>query len=183
MFTADKIGERPMRIAMQREEAKVWFGAAPPDLTVIARSRASGVRQRCRLALYTYLRGFYRDRASDRLEQRVFENVGMPHVPLASCRASRSKFVERPTTVHGGKVKTISPRAGKPGKMSKRASTTRPPPTSSPYLVWMGEPMAETRKTIGTVVLAFLGSSSFPIFSRKILERHPLIGLDADAGL
>jgi glutaredoxin len=36
------------------------------------------------------------------------------------------------------------------------------------YLVWMGEPMAETRKTIGTVVLAFLGSSSFPIFSRRI---------------
>jgi ubiquinol-cytochrome c reductase cytochrome c1 subunit len=30
-----------MRIAMQRDEAKVWFGAAPPDLTVIARSRAS----------------------------------------------------------------------------------------------------------------------------------------------
>ncbi len=41
MFTADKVGE-PMRIAMRSDEAKVWFGAAPPDLTIIARSRASG---------------------------------------------------------------------------------------------------------------------------------------------
>ena len=38
MFTADKVGE-PMRIAMRRDEAKAWFGAAPPDLTVIARAR------------------------------------------------------------------------------------------------------------------------------------------------
>ena len=59
MFTADKIGE-PMRIAMQREEAKVWFGAAPPDLTVIARSRASEFGSGADW-LYTYLRGFYRD--------------------------------------------------------------------------------------------------------------------------
>ena len=40
LFTAEKVGE-PMRIAMQRAEAKQWFGAAPPDLTVIARARAS----------------------------------------------------------------------------------------------------------------------------------------------
>ena len=40
LFTADKVGE-PMKIAMQRAEAKAWFGAAPPDLSVIARARAS----------------------------------------------------------------------------------------------------------------------------------------------
>jgi ubiquinol-cytochrome c reductase cytochrome c1 subunit len=57
--SADKVGE-PMRIAMQREEAKVWFGAAPPDLTVIARSRASEFGSGADW-LYTYLRGFYRD--------------------------------------------------------------------------------------------------------------------------
>ena len=44
MFTADKIGE-PMRIAItQRDEAKVFFGAAPPDLTVISRSDVPPVR-------------------------------------------------------------------------------------------------------------------------------------------
>ena len=51
MFTADKVGE-PMKIAMKSGEAKVWFGAAPPDLTVIARSRSVGVRQRRRLAVH-----------------------------------------------------------------------------------------------------------------------------------
>ncbi|TRZ57561.1 MAG: cytochrome c1, partial [Rhodocyclaceae bacterium] len=40
MFTSDKVGEL-MRISMQRAESKSWFGVAPPDLTIIARARAS----------------------------------------------------------------------------------------------------------------------------------------------
>ena len=57
---------------------------------------------------------------------------------------------------HGGKVKTIALEQGKPGKMSKEEYDKATADLVS-YLVWMGEPMAETRKTIGTVVLAFLG--------------------------
>jgi RNA polymerase-associated protein len=45
------------------------------------------------------------------------------------------------------------------------------------YLVWMGEPMAETRKTIGTVVLAFLALRPFLSSQEELLERHSLIGL------
>ena len=77
MFTADKVGE-PMRIAMQRDEAKAWFGAAPPDLTVISRSRASEFGSGADW-LYTYLRSFYRD--SERptgWNNVVFEKVAMP---------------------------------------------------------------------------------------------------------
>ncbi|MCZ6992333.1 cytochrome c1, partial [Salmonella enterica] len=51
MFTADKVGET-MTIAMQPKDAKAWFGAAPPDLSVIARARGDAW-------LYTYLRTFY----------------------------------------------------------------------------------------------------------------------------
>ena len=40
MFTVDKVGE-PMTIAMRRADAKQWFGVAPPDLSVVARSRTS----------------------------------------------------------------------------------------------------------------------------------------------
>ena len=154
MFTADKIGE-PMRIAMQREEAKVWFGAAPPDLTVIARSRASEFGSGADW-LYTYLRGFYRD--SERptgWNNVIFENVGMPHV-LYELQGEQVAKVSEHDDGHGGKVKTISLEQGKPGKMSKEEYDKATADLVS-YLVWMGEPMAETRKTIGTVVLAFLG--------------------------
>ena len=154
MFTADKIGE-PMRIAMQREEAKVWFGAAPPDLTVIARSRASEFGSGADW-LYTYLRGFYRD--SERptgWNNVIFENVGMPHV-LYELQGEQVAKVTEADDGHGGKVKTISLEQGKPGKMSKDEYDKATADLVS-YLVWMGEPMAETRKTIGTVVLAFLG--------------------------
>ena len=85
MFTADKIGE-PMRIAMQRDEAKQWFGAAPPDLTVIARSRASEVGSGADW-LYTYLRGFYRDDTRPTgWNNVIFENVGMPPRSLRTAR-------------------------------------------------------------------------------------------------
>jgi len=154
MFTADKIGE-PMRIAMQREEAKVWFGAAPPDLTVIARSRASEFGSGADW-LYTYLRGFYRD--SERptgWNNVIFENVGMPHV-LYELQGEQVAKVSEHDDGHGGKVKTISLEQGKPGKMSKEEYDKATADLVS-YLVWMGEPMAETRKTVGTVVLAFLG--------------------------
>lgn len=154
MFTAEKIGE-PMRIAMQRDEAKAWFGAAPPDLTVIARSRASEFGSGADW-LYTYLRSFYRD--SERptgWNNVIFENVGMPHV-LYELQGEQIAKVSEADDGHGGKVKTISLEQGKPGKMSKEEYDKATADLVS-YLVWMGEPMADTRKTIGTVVLAFLG--------------------------
>ena len=154
MFTADKVGE-PMRIAMQRDEAKEWIGAAPPDLTVVARSRASEFGSGADW-LYTYLRGFYRD--SERptgWNNVIFENVGMPHV-LYELQGEQLAKVSEKDDGHGGKIKEIHLEQGKPGKMSKDEYDKATADLVS-YLVWMGEPMAETRKTIGTVVLAFLG--------------------------
>lgn len=154
MFTADKIGE-PMRIAMQRDEAKEWFGAAPPDLTVIARSRASEVGSGADW-LYTYLRGFYRDDARPTgWNNVVFENVGMPHV-LYELQGEQVGKVTEHDDGHGNKSKAIHIEPGKPGKMSVEEYDKATADLVS-YLVWMGEPMAGARKTIGTFVIAFLG--------------------------
>jgi cytochrome c1 len=38
VFTGAKIGDH-MNIGMQPNDAKTWFGAAPPDLTLVARVR------------------------------------------------------------------------------------------------------------------------------------------------
>jgi len=40
VFTGAKVGET-MKVAMPAKQAKEWFGAQPPDLTVIARSRSA----------------------------------------------------------------------------------------------------------------------------------------------
>ncbi|MCK6376581.1 MAG: cytochrome c1 [Zoogloea sp.] len=154
MFTADKIGE-PMRIAMQRDEAKGWFGAAPPDLTVIARSRASEFGSGADW-LYTYLRGFYRD--SERptgWNNVVFENVGMPHV-LYELQGEQVAKIEEKDDGHGSKIKEIHLEQGKPGTLSKEDYDKSVADLVS-FLTWMGEPMAQTRKSIGSIVIAFLG--------------------------
>lgn len=154
MFTADKVGE-PMRIAMQRDEAKAWFGAAPPDLTVISRSRASEFGSGADW-LYTYLRSFYRD--SERptgWNNVIFENVGMPHV-LYELQGEQVAKVTEKDDGHGGKAKEISLELAKPGKLSKEEYDKATADLVS-YLVWMGEPIAEKRKGIGTAVIAFLG--------------------------
>ena len=39
MFTDKKIGDT-MEVAMTAKQGKAWFGTTPPDLTLIARSRA-----------------------------------------------------------------------------------------------------------------------------------------------
>src|SRR4030067_2580884 len=71
LFAAEKPGET-MKVSMAKSDAKLWFNATPPDLSVIARSRGADW-------LYTYLRGFYRDdtRATGWKKSRL-EKVGSP---------------------------------------------------------------------------------------------------------
>jgi len=68
-----KIGSL-MDNAMDKANAKVWFGATPPDLTLISRARQPEW-------LYTYLRTFYQDDTRPYgVNNKVFPQVGMPHV-------------------------------------------------------------------------------------------------------
>ena len=79
LFTAEKVGE-PMKVAIRPDDAKEWFGALPPDLSVIARARASGSGSGSDW-LYTYLRSYFRDATRPQgWNNALFENVGMPHV-------------------------------------------------------------------------------------------------------
>jgi ubiquinol-cytochrome c reductase cytochrome b subunit len=65
-----------MENAMDEGLAKQWFGATPPDLTLVSRARQPEW-------LYTYLRTFYKDDARPYgVNNKVFKDVGMPHVLL-----------------------------------------------------------------------------------------------------
>ncbi|MCK6264801.1 cytochrome c1 [Vibrio sp. ZSDE26] len=68
-----KVGDL-MLSAIPQESAAKWFGAPPPDLTLVARVRGTDW-------LYTYLRSFYADPARPfGVNNIVFPSVGMPHV-------------------------------------------------------------------------------------------------------
>ena len=153
MFTADKIGEQ-MKIALRAADGKAWFGATPPDLTVIARARASEFGSGGDW-LYTYLRSFYRDTERPTgWNNTIFPNVGMPHV-LWQLQGDQIAKVTEEDDGHGNMVKHIELEQGKAGMLSKEEYDKTVADLVS-YLVWMGEPIAQTRQTIGTWVLAAL---------------------------
>lgn len=142
MLAAEKIGE-PMGISLQRKEAKEFFGAWPPDLSLIARSRASEFGSGADW-LYTYLRGFYRDdKRPTGWNNTVFENVGMPHALWE---------LQGEQVMGEGHKLTLA----KAGKMNKEEYDNAVADLVA-YLVWMAEPVAEKRKSLGVAVLLFLG--------------------------
>jgi ubiquinol-cytochrome c reductase cytochrome c1 subunit len=141
LFTAEKVGE-PMRIAMQRDEAKQWFGAPPPDLTVIARARASEFGSGADW-LYTYLRTFYRDDARPTgWNNVVFENVGMPHI-LWELQGEQEMGADH-------KLQLVKPGKLKPEEYDALVADL------VGFLKYMGEPVGEFRKSLGVGVLVAL---------------------------
>lgn len=72
-FTGEKVGDHIIS-AMPADSAAKWFGAPPPDLTLVARVRGADW-------IYTYLRSFYVDPSRPfGVNNKVFPEVGMPHV-------------------------------------------------------------------------------------------------------
>lgn len=141
LFTAEKIGE-PMRVAARPVEQKQWFGAAPPDLSLIARARASEAGSGADW-LYTYLRSFYRDdKRPTGWNNTVFENVGMPHV-LWENQGQQVLNKDH-------KLELVVP-----GKLSA-AEYDKQVADLVGFMVWVAEPGAGFRKQLGVGVLAFL---------------------------
>ncbi len=95
LFSAEKVGEQ-MKVAITPDDAKEWFGALPPDLSVIARARASGSGSGADW-LYTYLRSYYRDNTrATGWNNALLENVGMPHV-FWELQGTRGESIEEIT--------------------------------------------------------------------------------------
>ena len=154
MFTTDKIGET-MKASIDPKQAKEWFGANPPDLTVIARSRA-GHNGTGADYLYTFMRTFYRDDTkATGWNNLAFPSVGMPH-PLWELQGDRKPVFEEIES-HGQKTQVFK------GWEQVRAGTMTPQNYDKAvgdlvnYLQWMGEPAQNTRIRVGVWVLFFLG--------------------------
>lgn len=149
MFARAKNVGETMTVSMDRGDAKNWFGAAPPDLSVIARSRGADW-------LYTYLRGFYRDPTTHTgWNNVVFPKVGMPHVLYQLQGEQVLKSVET-TDMEGHKMVVEHLELAKPGALSKNQYDEMVADLVN-YLVYMGEPGYLSRIRWGAVTLLFLG--------------------------
>lgn len=148
LFATDKVGNT-MTIAARKSDQATWFGAAPPDLSVIARSRGADW-------LYTYLRSYYRDeKSSTGWNNLAFPNVGMPHV-LWELQGTQVAKIDEKDAGHGEKRKEVKLELAARGAMAA-ADYDRLVADLVNYLVFMGEPAQARRTQIGYAVLIAIG--------------------------
>ena len=153
LFGDAKVGDT-MKAAIDPKQAKEWFGANPPDLTLVARSR-SGHGGTGADYLYTYLRTYYRDPTkATGWNNLAFPNVGMPHA-LWELQGDREPVFETQQS-HGHEVhvfkgwKQISPGAMTPLQYDQAVGNL------VGYMQWMAEPAQNSRVRVGVWVLLFL---------------------------
>jgi len=157
MFATDRVGDT-MTVSLDPKQAKEWFGANPPDLSVIARSRSDGSKGSGADYLYTYLRTYYRDETkATGWNNLAFPNVGMPHV-LWELQGQRSaKFVDEkdPHDANKSLIHFVGFEQIAPGKLTPLQYDQTVADLVA-YLQWMGEPAQAKRSQVGVWVLLFL---------------------------
>jgi len=155
-------------VAMTPKDAKTFFGAPPPDLTVEARVRGADW-------LYNYFLAFYQDDASTTgWNNIVFPNVGMPHVLWSQAGVNRLVSTEyknheeaqaaaiavkglvlvTPARDHKYRVDTLI--ADTPGTMTPTQYKEMVADLVN-YLDYMSEPTKNKRINLGIIVLLYLG--------------------------
>jgi ubiquinol-cytochrome c reductase cytochrome c1 subunit len=149
MFT----GERPhdtMRATMRPEDAARWFGVAPPDLSLIARSRGTDY-------IYSYLRSFYLDpQRPTGMNNLVLPGTAMPHV-LWEQQGLQAAVYDGQSDAQNNVVhkrfkefQLVKPGARTPEEFDGFVRDI------VNFLDYIAEPMQLQRRSIGLRVLAFL---------------------------
>jgi ubiquinol-cytochrome c reductase cytochrome c1 subunit len=179
MFGTDKIGST-MTVAMTGAEAKAWFNAAPPDLSVEARVR--GVDW-----LYNYFLAFYPDPAAPSgWNNLVFPNVVMPHVlwqlsgpnKLVSTEFEEEEKAVAAAIARKGLVR-IEPGKGGKWLVDTVQFDTQSPGSMTPveyqafvadlvnFLDYVAEPTKNDRISLGIAVMLYLGLLFVLVYSLK----------------
>jgi ubiquinol-cytochrome c reductase cytochrome c1 subunit len=142
-----------MKTAMSPVESKEWFGTAPPDLTVIARSRSSHAGSGADW-LYTYLRTFYRDNTRPTgWNNVVYPNVAMPH---ALWELQGQQVLKEAQEQGPGYMRTVQKLViDKPGALSPQ-DYDRLVADLVNYMSYMAEPARHDRVKIGLYTLLVL---------------------------
>ena len=144
MFTGEQVFDT-MAVAMRPDDAKRWFSIAPPDLSLIARSRGTDY-------IYTFLRSFYA--APDRptgVDNVVLPGTAMPHVLWQLQGTQRAVFAP---DEHGAEVfeRFELVRPGELG-VEEYDNVVR---DIVNFLDYIGEPIKRERQQLGIRVIGFL---------------------------
>jgi ubiquinol-cytochrome c reductase cytochrome b subunit len=149
-----------MENSLADAQAKKWFGATPPDLTLVARARGTDW-------LYTYLRTFYADPSRPYgVNNKVFPDVGMPHALLEL--QGLQECAMGPVAAANGGVKRDPLTgedilAGPCGQFDLATEGSLSPEEFDGavydlvnFLAYVGEPAAVKRERIGIYTLLFI---------------------------
>ena len=162
IFGDQKLGDL-INIGMDSKESKVWFGNSPPDLTLEAGLRGPDW-------IYTYLKSFYIDDSRPLgVNNKVYENVGMPHVLLEMQGEQFSVCKQVPEIASNGGIKQdpltgeqltiekcgfLEVRDGTGTQTIKEFDQSMKDLTN--FLAYMTDPMKKERETIGVYVILYL---------------------------
>ena len=162
IFGDQKMGDL-IQVGMDPKEAKEWFGNTPPDLTLEAGLRGPDW-------VYTYLKSFYIDESRPLgVNNKVYENVGMPHVlvdlqgtPQSVCR--QVPFVAENRGIRQDPLSGERLTQEQCGFLEVEAGTGQLNPEEfdeamldlTNFLAYMTDPMKTERESIGTYTLLYL---------------------------
>lgn len=143
-----KVGDN-ITVAMPEVEGEKWFGAAIPDLTLVARSKVGGADW-----IYTYLKSFYLDpKRPYGVNNTVFPDVGMPDVLWQLRGMQKAVYTQgvdaagNPTQVFERFERSGGVRDEEFDKVARDLAN---------FLTYMGEPMQLERRALGIWVMLFL---------------------------
>lgn len=155
-FTTDKIGDT-MKVTMNPNDAKAFFGKNPPDLTLVARSRAAIGGHSGPDYLYTFLRSYYRDSTTlTGWNNKAFPATAMPN-PLWQLQGEQVPQYDKVMS-HGQEVEVLKGwEQVSEGTMS-RAEFDQNVGDLVAFMQWMSEPEQNNRVRIGVWVMIFLAA-------------------------
>ncbi len=152
MFNADKSFET-IRAAMPAEDAERWYGVAPPDLSLMARSKGADY-------IYTFLKSFYvQEDSPTGVDNIVMPATSMPHVLWGLQGYQKAIFSEHKeeddkgnvtTTVHFEGFEEVSAGTLDADDYDEFVRDT------VNFLAYISEPIRAERRKIGTWVIMYL---------------------------
>lgn len=141
-----KVGE-PINTGIAAGDGEAWFGKAAPDLSLVARAKLGGPDW-----VYGYLKGFYVDESRPLgWNNTVFPGASMPHVLWELQGIQRPVYdVDAEGQSHLVRLELV-----KPGRLSP-AEYDQVARDISAFLMYVAEPAALKRESIGVWVILFL---------------------------
>ncbi len=148
MFTGSRVYDT-MDTAMPADKARQWFGNAPPDLSLIVRSRGADY-------VYTYMLSFYADPSRPTgVNNAVLPGTAMPHV-LAGLQGLQRPRYEKVSGADGiATPHLVGLEPGVPGELPAAAYESFVRDTVA-FLEYVAEPTKAKRQALGVWVILFL---------------------------